>query len=90
VLSTGANSQVSGSMTLQSTDGEVTGTLTCTANGTVQSSSVYTFSTGSADAAVTQVAVNTLSQGGGVQIGISVTGSLYVASTGPGYYLTFL
>ena len=90
VLSTGANSQVSGSMTLQSTDGEVTGTLTCTANGTVQSSSVYTFSTGSADAAVTQVAVNTLSQGGGVQIGISVSGSLYVASTGPGYYLTFL
>jgi uncharacterized protein (TIGR02217 family) len=76
VLTSGANGQVTGNMTLGVSGSNVVGTLAFTANGTLQSSSSYTFATGTTSDLVSQVLVTpVLTLNGRTLRGVSISGS---------------
>ena len=76
VLTSGADGQVTGNMTLGVSGGNVVGTLGFTANGTLQSSSSYTFATGTTSDLVSQVLVTPVATlNGRTRRGVSISGS---------------
>ena len=76
VLTSGADGQVSGNMTLGVSSGNVVGTLAFTANGTLHTSSSYTFATGTTNGLVSEILVTSQSTlNGRTMRGASVSGT---------------
>ena len=76
VLTSGANGQVAGNMTLAVSGSNVVGTLAFTANGTLHSSSSYTFATGTTSDLVSRVLVTpVVTLNGRTRRGVSISGT---------------